>query len=89
MRLVDGVDVPVVPVVGGLAGGANEGPASRTPSAAISQRSESGTPDETTPQAKAHIGGNQVTGFNSSRTAGRLGSARAGRGRVPIDMSGA
>ena len=30
----------------------------------------------TTPQAKAHIGGNQVTGFSNSRTAPALGMRR-------------
>jgi hypothetical protein len=32
-----------------------------------------GTPDATTPQAKAHIGGNHVTGFRSSKTADGAG----------------
>jgi hypothetical protein len=34
-----------------------------------------GTPDATTPQAKAHIGGNQVMGLNSSVIAEIWGSA--------------
>ena len=33
-----------------------------------------GTPDATTPQANAHIGGNQVMGLKSSVTADRAGS---------------
>ena len=34
-------------------------------------------PDETTPQPKAHIGGNQVIGFSSSSTADGAGRAIA------------
>jgi hypothetical protein len=33
------------------------------------------TPDATTPQANAHIGGNQVIGFSNSATAERDGRA--------------
>jgi hypothetical protein len=35
----------------------------------IHHRSPKATPEATTPQAKAHIGGNQVMGFSSSATA--------------------
>jgi hypothetical protein len=34
-----------------------------------------GMPEATTPQAKAHMGGNQVMGLNSSVTAERAGRA--------------
>src|SRR5450631_815877 len=44
------------------------GPARRTPATISGQRCPGETPDETTPQPSAHIGGNQVMGFNSSRT---------------------
>ena len=53
------------------------GPARMTPINASHQRSPKGTPDATTPQAKAHIGGNQVIGLNSSATAGHSGKVRA------------
>ena len=49
------------------------GPASTIPSAATCQCARIGTPDDTTPQANAHIGGNQVTGLSSSRTAAGAG----------------
>ena len=32
-------------------------------------------PDATTPQANAHMGGNQVMGFNNSVTAEKVGRA--------------
>ncbi|GAC1620618.1 MAG: hypothetical protein NVS9B10_02530 [Nevskia sp.] len=41
----------------------------------IGQRPEGGVPDATTPQANAHMGGNQVIGFRSSATADRAGRA--------------
>ncbi len=41
------------------------------PATITGQRPPSGTPEETTPQPKAHIGGNQVIGLSSSSTAGR------------------
>src|SRR5450631_354891 len=44
------------------------GPARRTPATISGQRCPGETPDETIPQPSAHIGGNQVMGFNSSRT---------------------
>jgi hypothetical protein len=50
------------------------GPASSTPISICGQRSATGTPADTIPQPKAHIGANQVIGFSSSRTA--LGSGR-------------
>jgi hypothetical protein len=58
------------------------GPARITPRISAHQRCPSGTPDETTPQPKAHIGANHVIGFsNSSITGidegGRLGTSRA------------
>ena len=52
------------------------GPASSTPVATIAQRPSSGTPEETTPQPKAHIGGNQVIGLSSSATADGAGCER-------------
>ena len=45
------------------------GPASRMPATATGQCCGSATPDETTPQPNAHIGGNQVIGLKSSRMA--------------------
>jgi len=60
------------------------GPARMTPLSSTDQFSRTGSPVETTPQANAHIGGNQVTGFMSGRTAegsmwnpGRLTFSRA------------
>jgi hypothetical protein len=53
------------------------GPASNTPTAIISQRWSGATPEATTPQAKAHIGGNQVMGLSSSATADGAGSDMA------------
>ena len=44
------------------------GPANATPTSANGQLLCKGTPDATTPQANAHIGGNHVTGLNSSAT---------------------
>ena len=49
------------------------GPASSTPSTISGQRPASGTPEATTPQAKAHIGGNQVIGLSNSATADGAG----------------
>ncbi len=45
------------------------GPASTMPVSAMRPLARIGWPEETTPQANAHIGGNQVIGFNSSSTA--------------------
>ena len=75
VRLVDGVDLAVVPVVDRLAGAADE----RTGEQDAGRRHRasgrpSATPDETTPQPKAHIGANQVIGFSSSMVAARLGT---------------
>ena len=44
-----------------------------TPKINTNQLPSSATPDEITPQANAHIGGNQVTGLRSSRTVEALG----------------
>src|SRR5664279_4494200 len=44
------------------------GPANSTPAAISGQRCPGETPDETMPQPSAHIGGNQVIGFNNSST---------------------
>src|SRR4051812_36159158 len=44
------------------------GPASNTPATISGQRWPGEMPDETIPQPNAHIGGNQVIGFKSSRT---------------------
>jgi hypothetical protein len=49
------------------------GPASSTPVSATGHCAATGTPDDATPQANAHIGGNQVTGLSSSRTADGAG----------------
>jgi hypothetical protein len=46
--------------------------ASRIPARITGQRPWTGTPDETTPQAKAHIGANQVP-IPSGRMPGRWG----------------
>ena len=51
------------------------GPASSTPTMIVGHRWPGETPEDTIPHPSAHIGGNQVIGFNSSRTtdgAGRL-----------------
>jgi hypothetical protein len=50
-----------------------KGPANKTPQIINSQLSASGLPEETTPQEKAHIGGNQVIGFKSSATVDKAG----------------
>jgi hypothetical protein len=44
------------------------GPASKMPQMINPQLSNSGFPEETTPHANAHIGGNHVMGFNNSAT---------------------
>jgi hypothetical protein len=49
------------------------GPASSTPQITSCQRPSSGTPEATTPHAKAHMGGNQVIGLKSSVMAERVG----------------
>src|SRR3954464_6558176 len=51
------------------------GPVSRIPATIRCQRPLPPRPEETTPQEKAHIGANQVTGFSSSRQANRAGRA--------------
>ena len=56
------------------------GPASSTPISRTGQASSGDTPDATTPQAKAHIGGNQVIGLSSSAT---VDSAGRDSGRAP------
>ena len=50
-----------------------KGPARTIPTKATSQCPASPTPEETTPQPKAHMGGNQVMGFSSSSTAAGAG----------------
>jgi len=45
------------------------GPARRIPLRRIDQFAAIPSPVDTTPQAKAHMGGNQVTGFMSGRIA--------------------
>jgi hypothetical protein len=50
-----------------------KGPANSTPTATSHSLPESGTPEATTPQENAHIGGNQVMGLNSSVTADNWG----------------
>ena len=50
-----------------------KGPASITPARTKVHLESGETPEETMPQAKAHIGANHVIGFNSSRTAAGLG----------------
>ena len=49
------------------------GPARMMPTMAITAFSSSGAPEARTPQAKAHMGGNQVMGFSNSRTAAGAG----------------
>jgi hypothetical protein len=45
------------------------GPANTMPLKINQTWSANGCPDDTTPQAKAHMGGNQVTGLSSCKTA--------------------
>ncbi len=45
------------------------------PATATGQRPWKAAPEETTPQAKAHIGANHVIGFSSSRSARGAGTA--------------
>ena len=49
------------------------GPATIIPSISKSKFSITETPDDITPQAKAHIGGNHVIGLRSSRTTRKFG----------------
>ena len=53
------------------------GPASTTPAASRPSRPSVEAPEATTPQAKAHIGGNQVIGLRSSATAEGAGRRMA------------
>ena len=62
------------------------GPASSTPVTIKNQRPSGDTPEAITPQQKAHIGGNQVIGFNNSATTGQAGTDD-GTGRVRDDMT--
>ena len=50
------------------------GPARMTPISATCQFAAMGTPDEITPQANAHMGGNQVIGFNSASVSANAGT---------------
>jgi hypothetical protein len=50
-----------------------KGPANTMPTKASSHLPSMATPEATTPQAKAHMGGNQVMGLNSSVTADSVG----------------
>jgi hypothetical protein len=50
------------------------GPASATPAVINSHLPSGATPEATTPQENAHIGGNHVIGFRSSATAPGAGS---------------
>jgi hypothetical protein len=59
------------------------GPARITPMRTIGHCSRGDTPDATTPQANAHMGGNQVIGLNSSKMADGAGSCI--RNIVPVD----
>ena len=52
-----------------------KGPAKAMPTTASSHLFSIGRPEATMPQAKAHIGGNQVIGLNSSVTADSWGNA--------------
>ena len=49
------------------------GPATITPSISKSKFSTTEIPDDITPQAKAHMGGNHVIGLRSSRTTRKFG----------------
>src|SRR5260363_163547 len=60
------------------------GPASTRPATTIGQRGASAAPDETTPQPNAQIGGNQVIGFNSSRTAAGWIRGASGAGAISV-----
>ena len=51
------------------------------------QRSVSPTPDETTPQKNAHIGGNHVMGLSSSSTSRAAGGGED-CGTAGLTMSG-
>jgi hypothetical protein len=53
------------------------------------QWGRSGSPDETTPQKKAQMGANQVTGFKSSRQVLRAGTRRPGEGIVSVSFCSA
>ena len=44
----------------------------------VHQRPSNACPEEMTPQVKAHMGANQVTGLNNSRTADGSGHKRLG-----------
>ena len=51
------------------------GPANKTPQTIKPQWPAKASPEDTTPQAKAHMGGNQVMGLSSSATVDRDGRA--------------
>jgi hypothetical protein len=51
------------------------GPVNTIPLISKPTLSERGCPEDTAPQANAHMGGNQVTGLRSSKTAEGWGSA--------------
>ncbi|GHC90329.1 hypothetical protein GCM10019060_14610 [Novosphingobium pokkalii] len=53
------------------------GPASAIPAIRNDQREETATPEDTTPQSIAHIGGNQVIGLSRVTT-----SSSAGKGAI-------
>jgi hypothetical protein len=46
------------------------------------------TPEDTTPQAKAHMGGNQVIGCSTSSTAEGAGRVAAAVGTVSVVIPG-
>jgi hypothetical protein len=52
-----------------------KGPANNTPQTIKPQWPANASPEDTTPQAKAHMGGNQVMGLSSSATVDREGRA--------------
>ena len=60
------------------------GPARSTPSASRPHSPSGETPDETAPQAKAHIGGNQVIGLISCSAAAGSGYCRGCK--IPVTL---
>jgi hypothetical protein len=77
VRLVDGVDMTVEPVIDRLAGATQQRSGEQNHArATANHRSEVICPAEIAPQAKAHIGGNQVTGLSRASTAPGVGTLR-------------
>jgi hypothetical protein len=62
------------------------GPDSAIPASKSCQFGVSATTADTAPQPKAHMGGNQVTGFSSSSTAAALGWVGTDRVEAKLAM---